>query len=160
MPLPQSVMKVKKNGIEYTSSVIRAKYTLRELTRAALRDIGKYVSFGCRNIVRTIANRSLRRSYRVKIYQFWNRKRETDLIVGIKGPEKGTKQWYGIDQELGLNNQPKRDILRNFVFSHIDQIIEIQSKYLKHIEDEMMAQRVIDENAEGARENDQDSFNP
>ncbi len=156
MPLPRSVMRVNSKGVQYTSSVLRVKYTLRELTRAALRDIGKYVSYSCRNVVRNMANRSLKRSKRpANAYQFWNRKRETDLLVGIKH-----ETWYGTDQELGLNGQPKRDILRSFVMSHINEIIEIQSKYLKHIEDEMMAERIIDENAEGERENDQDSFNP
>lgn len=153
MPLPKSVIRVNKKGIQYTSSVIRSKYTLRELTRAALRDIGKFVSFGCRDVVRGVANKSLKRSQRVKnAFQFWNRKREVDLQVGIRHDT-----WYGVDQELGLNNQPKRDILRTFVMSHIPEIREIQSKYLKHIEDEIMAERLIDENAEGAEDNDKDA---
>lgn len=150
MPLPKSVMRVNRNGIRYISNVDRAKYTLRELTRAALRDIGKYVSFNCRTLVRSIAGRSLKRSKRPSnAYQYWNRKRETDLVLLIKHDT-----WYGVDQELGLNGQPKRDILRGFVMSHINEIIDIQAKYLKHIEDEKEAERVIDENAEGAEENE------
>jgi hypothetical protein len=126
--------------------VERAEYTLEELTRAALRDIGKLVTFKARDKVRAIANHSMKRSQRVKnAFQSWNRRRETDLQVGIKH-----ETWYGVDQELGLDGQPKRDILRKTVFENINVIQEISAKYLKHIEDEMTAQRMIDENAEVA----------
>ena len=40
MPLPKSV-KFSKNGVEFLSNCDRIKYTLKELTRAALRDTGK-----------------------------------------------------------------------------------------------------------------------
>jgi hypothetical protein len=146
MPLPRSVIRINRGGIQYTSSVLRANYTLQELTRAALRDIGRFIDYKARGDVMNIANRSLRRSKRPKsAYQHWNRKRETDLQVGIKHDT-----WYGVDQELGLNGQPKRDILRKTVLGHIKEIQEIQAKYLKHIEDEMAAQALIDENAEVA----------
>jgi hypothetical protein len=146
MPLPRSVVRINRNGVKFTSSVERAEYTLEELTRAALRDIGKLVTFKARDKVRAIANHSMKRSQRVKnAFQSWNRRRETDLQVGIKH-----ETWYGVDQELGLDGQPKRDILRKTVFENIDTIQQISAKYLKHIEDEMTAQRMIDENAEVA----------
>ena len=43
MPVPKSVIKIKKGNIEYISNVDRVNYTLNELTRAALRDVGKYL---------------------------------------------------------------------------------------------------------------------
>jgi hypothetical protein len=144
--MPRSVTRINRNGVVYTSNVDRAQYTLRELTRAALRDIGKFVSFKARTLVRSIAGKALRRSNRPKnAFQYWNRKRETDLVVGIKHDT-----WYGVDQELGINGQPKRDILRQTVLNNIDTIIQIQAKYLEHIENELEAQRLIDENAEVA----------
>jgi hypothetical protein len=98
-----------------------------------------------RDKVRQIANRSLVRSPRVKnAFQFWNRRREVDLLVGIRHDT-----WYGVDQELGTHNQPKRDILRQTVMENIDQMQEIQARYLKHIEDDIAARQAIDENAEG-----------
>ena len=36
MPLPKSVTKIKKDGIEFVSNVDRAQYTIQELSRAAL----------------------------------------------------------------------------------------------------------------------------
>ena len=146
MPMPRSITRVNRNGVRFTSSVERAEYTLEELTRAALRDIGKLITFQARNKVRLIAKGSMKRSQRVKnAFQSWNRRRETDLQVGIKH-----ETWYGVDQELGLDGQPKRDILRKTVFENIGTIQQISAKYLKHIEDEMTAQRMIDENAEVA----------
>ena len=47
MPVP-SVVKFTKNGVEYTSSVDRANYYIYELTRAALKDVGKYICRHCR----------------------------------------------------------------------------------------------------------------
>ena len=43
MPVPKSTMKFKRDGVEFTSSVDRCNYTIRELSRAALRDVGRYV---------------------------------------------------------------------------------------------------------------------
>ena len=39
MPLPKSV-KFSRNGVEFLSNCDRIQYTLKELTRAALRDTG------------------------------------------------------------------------------------------------------------------------
>jgi len=144
MPMPRSITRVNRNGVRFTSNVNRAEYTLTELTRAALRDIGKVITFKAIAEVKKIADGKLivwNKKY--KEFQYWNRQRETDLQVGIKH-----ETWFGVDQELGLNGQPKRDILRKAVFENLQTIREIQAKYLKHIEDEMTAQRMIDENAE------------
>ena len=48
MPTPKSVVKYKKTGIEYTSDVDKAEYLMFELTRAALRDVGKFLARGFR----------------------------------------------------------------------------------------------------------------
>ena len=41
MPIPPSVTKTIKGNVTIVSSVDRCSYTIRELTRAALRDVGK-----------------------------------------------------------------------------------------------------------------------
>lgn len=43
MPIPPSVTKMKNGNVEFTSNVDRVNYTLDELTRAALRDCGKFI---------------------------------------------------------------------------------------------------------------------
>ena len=58
MPIPKSVTKIKKGNVEFISNVDRVQYTLTELTRAALRDVGKFIC----NVFRT------------KYYGIFNRK--------------------------------------------------------------------------------------
>lgn len=141
MSVPKSVIKFKKSGVVYTSSVDRAEYTIRELTRAALRDVGKFVSRTCNSAAMRLPG--LKKSRRVRgktsAFQYWARSKSCDLQVGIK---HGT--WYGEQQELGTRNQPKRGILRNSVYNNIPTIIEIESKYLSALEDEATALRMIE----------------
>lgn len=141
MAIPKSVVKFKKNGVTYTSSVDRVSYTIRELTRAALRDVGRFVSRTANASAMTLPG--LKKSRRVRgkssAFQFWVRKAETDLQVGIK---HGT--WYGEQQELGTHKQPKRGILHNAVYNNIPKIIEIESKYLSGLESEAAALALIE----------------
>lgn len=148
MPMPKSVVKFKRDGIEFTSSVDRANYTIRELTRRALTDVGRLISRECNKRAQRL--RGLRNSRRVKgktsAFQFWVRKKETDLQVGIKH-----NTWYGVEQELGTNGQPKRGILRGSTYDNIDNIIKIEAQYLSAIEDDLLAEQLINENEmEGA----------
>lgn len=141
MSVPKSVIKFNKGGIVYTSSVDRAQYTIRELTRAALRDVGKYL---CRMFNREAMRLpGMRKSKRVRgrssAFQYWCRKNECDLQVGIKHDT-----WYGADQELGTKNQPKRGILRNTTHDNIKTIVEIESKYLSALESEAKALALIE----------------
>ena len=142
MSIPKSVIRFKKGDVVYTSSVDRAQYTIRELIRAALRDVGKYVSRICNSEAMKLPG--LKKSRRVRgrtsAFQYWARKQECDLQVGIK---HGT--WYGEQQELGTRNQPKRGILRNSVYNNIPKIVEIESKYLSALESEARALALISE---------------
>lgn len=142
MSVPKSVVKLNRNGVTYTSDVDKAKYTITELTRAALRDVGRFVSRMCNTEAMKLPG--LKKSRRVRgkssAFQFWVRRQEGDLQVGIK---HGT--WYGEQQELGTKNQPKRGILRNSVYDNIPTIVEIESKYLSALEDEAAALQLISE---------------
>ena len=141
MPIP-SPIKITKNGVEYTSNVDRCKYLLVELQRAALRDVGKLVRRRTLDAIRKLPG--LKRGRRPpNAFQYWVRKRETNLQVGIKHDT-----WYGVEQELGTSNQPKRSILRDSTFNHIDDIRRIEGAYLSAIEDENKALGLIDEEAE------------
>jgi hypothetical protein len=159
MGLPRTVTRITRNGaVTFTSNVNRAECTLQELTRAALRDIGRVLRYKMIAKVNAKAGGGLRGTKLAhKFYQYWNRKRETDLVIGIKFGKKGKKTtWFGAQQELGTDGQPRRDILRATVFENIALIRQIQAQYLVHIENELNAQRLIDENAEVAGD-DQDS---
>lgn len=142
MAVPKSVVTFSKNGVTYTSSVDRASYTINELTRAALRDVGRFVARTCNTEAFKLPGLKYSRRVRGKTsaFQFWVRRKETDLQVGIK---HGT--WYGEQQELGTQNQPKRGILRASVYNNIPKIVEIESQYLSALEDEAAALAKIDE---------------
>lgn len=47
MGIPKSVIRLKKDGVEYVSSVDKASYTINELTRSAMRDVGKFIVRRC-----------------------------------------------------------------------------------------------------------------
>lgn len=139
MPLPKSVIKVSKHGVKFTSNVDRTKYTLNELCRAAMRDVAKFLRKRIIDKLKKLPG--MRKSKRIyNSTQYWVRKIEADLQIGFKHDS-----WYGAQQELGTKNQPKRGILRETVFENIDQIILIQSKYIKSIEDELKAKQLINE---------------
>ena len=146
MAIP-SPMKFKKDGVEFTSSVDRCNYTIRELTRAALRDVGRYVVRQCTRKARRLEGLG-RTRYIQKRFQFWVRKQEGDLQVGIHNVMKNKnpgETWYGMDQELGLNGQPKRAFLQTSVYENIRTIRDIEAQYLSAIEDEQQALALIDE---------------
>lgn len=142
MAMPKSVVKIRKNGVEFTESVDRANYLITELSRAALRDVGKFIAKRTRQQIRKRTGR-LTRSI-----QYWVRKKETDLQVGFK-----PTGWYGLYQELGTENQPKIGALFNATNDNIKTIREIESQYLSAIEDELNAQALIDESEELSNEN-------
>lgn len=134
MGLPKSVVKIKKDGVEFTSNVDRVNYTIVELTRAALRDVGRLVCNRARQRVKKNTGRLAKNT------QYWVRKKECDLQVGFK-----PGGWYGIFQELGTEKQPKIGALFNAVSENIDTIRDIEGKYLSAIEDEQQALSLINE---------------
>lgn len=145
MGIPSPV-KIRKSGVEYISRVDRTKYLLVELQRAALRDVGKFVRNRILDEVRKLPG--MKRGKRpLRAFQFWVRKRDTDLWIGVKH-----NTWYGALQELGSSKQPKRKIITNVVMANIDEIRRIEGQYLSAIEDENRALGLIDEDEEGGDE--------
>ncbi|WP_040413428.1 HK97-gp10 family putative phage morphogenesis protein [Desulfosporosinus sp. OT] len=138
MPLPRSVTKITRDGVQFTSNVDRTKYLLVELQRAALRDTAKLIRKKMVAKLRKLPG--MKRSKRpYSSTQYWVRKRETDLQIGFKHDT-----WYGVLQELGTKGQPARNILRGTVMDNIDDIRRVQGKYLSAIESENVALGLID----------------
>lgn len=138
MAVPKSVIKFDKNGVKYESKVDRACYTIQELTRAALRDVGKFV---CRQFRQSYYGRFRRKRGNVGRYtQYWVRKKEVDLQVGLK-----PNAFYGGFQELGSSKTQKLGFLSHAVQDNIAEIIKIESQYLSALEDEAKALALIDE---------------
>ena len=135
MSVPKSTTKVKKDGcveFSYMSNCDRIQYTIRELTRGALRDVGKY----------------LKKQYNINFYNqlkkhsglagknanYWARSKECDLQIGLnklKGKKKAG--FWASFYETGSSKTPKLDILRNTVYSERDMIEKIESQYLSEL---------------------------
>lgn len=134
MSLPKSV-KFTRNGIEYLSNCDRIQYTINELTRAALRDTGKYVCKMTRKKIRRKTGRLAKNT------QYWVRsKQETpDLQVGFK-----TGGFYGLYQEIGTVKYKKIAALSDSTESGVSEIQKIQQQYLSAVGTES-AESMIDE---------------
>ena len=141
MAIPKSVTKVSKDGkVIYTQSVDRVNYTIRELTRAALRDVGKFV---CKQFRDSYYATFKKHSGRVgKFTQYWvkHKQKNVELEVGIK-----PNAFYGGYQELGSSKTTKHAFLTHAVQDNIATIVEIESKYLSALEDEATALSLISE---------------
>ena len=140
--MPKSVTKIKKDGIEFVSNVDRAQYTIQELSRAALKDVAKLLRKRMVQELKTLPG--MRRSKRIyNSTQYWVRKRDCDLQIGVKHDA-----WYGVNQELGTKGMPKKGVIRETTFKHIDDIRRIEGQYLSAIEEENRALGLIDEDEE------------
>lgn len=137
MAAPKSVMKINKDGVTFTESVDRANYFITELTRAAMKDVAKFILRIVRGNVRGISNQTRKMRYAAMRYQYWVRKKECDLQLGIENTAKGANTaWWADQAELGTAGQPTRGFLRAAVYDNIPMIRTIESQYLSAIESE------------------------
>lgn len=144
MSAPKSVVKINRNGVEYTSNVDACQYYLYELSRAALRDVGKFVRRRFREEYYSVFKRhSGDGGKAVKYKVIAGKNTEYPRIqMGLKtGQVDG---FYAYFQEFGTYNQPKHGILTSTVENNIATIVEIESKYLSGLEDEAKALALID----------------
>ena len=138
MAVPRSVTRITRDGVSFKSNIDRAKYLLKELERAALRDTAKLIRK--KMIVKLRKLPGMKRNKRVyNSTQYWVRKQETDLQIGFKH-----NTWYGALSELGQKGQPARHILRGTVMENLDDIRRVQGQYLSAISDENRALGLID----------------
>ena len=137
MAIPTRVIRINhKNGITFIDNVDRTKYTVREVTRAALRDTGKYV---CNRFRKNYYSAFKRKKHRVgRATQYWVRKRENNLQVGVK-----PNGFYGLFQEFGSSKTKKLGLLQKSVKNNIPMIVKIQSQYLSALESEARAIALI-----------------
>jgi len=138
MGLPKSVTKIKRGNVEFISNVDRINYTLDELTRAALRDVGKFLCNKFRSKYYGVFSRKKGKVGRYT--QYWVRKKECDLQIGIK-----PFGFYGAFQEFGTSKTKREGLLTKTVEENIDQIRIIEGKYLSAIESENEALGLIGE---------------
>lgn len=145
MSAPKSVVKINKNGVTYTSNVDFASYNIFELSRAAMRDVGKYLARLMRTNARKLPGSQKDGFVRYKTAGFIY-KVPFDPN-GLPHAEIGTKEesWYTEEHELGSSEQPRRGIMHDAAHQNIATIIEIESQYLSAMEDEAKALSLISE---------------
>ena len=151
MALPKSVHKINKKGIQVISNVDAAQYTIKELSRAALKDVAKLV----RKEAKAKAPKdkgNLRKNIATWV-KASKRSDNVELQIGVydnkTAKKKGLKSaFYAMFIEFGTKNQRARPFLKPAVYENIDKIRDIQAQYLSGIENESKANRLIDEREE------------
>lgn len=150
MPMPKSVTKVNKNGVKFISSVDRTKYTLAELERAALRDVGKLLRKAIKARV-PVEEGVLKKNVGTWVKKFPS----VRLQIGVYDKQRSDKKGYPYAYHAHLvqfgargGKMPATDYLRAPVLENINQIRVIQGQYLKAIENENKAKGLLDESEE------------
>ena len=145
MSAPKSVTKINKNGVTYTSNVDACQYYIHELSRAALRDVGKFIRTKWREIYYSVFTRHTGDGGKATNYNVIASKSTTAprVQVGLKSGK--VDGFYAYFQEFGTSNQPRLGLLTGLVENNIATIVEIESKYLSALEDEAKALSLIDE---------------
>lgn len=144
MPAPKSVVKIKKNGIEYTSNVDRAAWTMKELCRAALRDVAKFVRKRFGEEYYKEFHKYSGQGKKAISAKVWasNSTKFPRVDIGIKSGK--VPGFYTYFHEVGSSKERGRGILKRTVESNIANIVEIESKYLSALEDEAAALRLLE----------------
>lgn len=161
MPAPKSVVKIVKDkegaGITYTSNVDATQYYMYELTRAALRDVAKFVMAEWK--IRYYNHFKKRTGNAIKaIYsKVWSSKSTLypKVEIGLPHSKKGkpVKGFYSFFQEFGTSKTPRLGLLTNSVYENIGRIREIESKYLSYIEaDDWAKDFIIDQEGNAGEE--------
>ena len=145
MSAPKSVVKFKGSNVEYTSKVDFACYTLVELSRAAMKDVGKFITrtanrdaMKLHGLSKSKRVRGLSSTFRWKVP--WAKTGLPHLEVGVTH-----NTWYGEEQEMGSSRMPRLGILTNAARANIAKIVEIESQYLSGLSDEARALSMISE---------------
>lgn len=145
MSVPKSVTKINKDGVQFISSVDYYQYTLKELCRAALRDVGKYVCRTFRQSFYSVFKR--RKGYVGKFTQYWVQykyEKYPKLQVGIK-----PNAFYGGFQEFGTSKEQKYGLLTSSVQDNVDMIVKIESQYLSALNDDTAESMISESDYEG-----------
>lgn len=148
---PKSVTKIKRDGVEYTSNVEAADYYLFELSRAALRDVGRFVKRRWRDAYYAHFKRRTGAGGKATKIQVLSGKKTLypRVEIGLPLSKKGTTVdgFYSYFQEFGSSKTPRLGLLQKAVQENIAEIVKIESQYLSGLSGEAEdLERLIDEN--------------
>jgi len=136
LPTPKSVVKINKDGVKYESFADQNQYYLFELTRAALRDVGKFVrKMFNQKYYETFQKKTGKGGKAIKV-KVWSSKNTQYPRVSVgwkKGRADGFYSWFQEVGTKGQNPQTRHAILQKVVSENINEIIKIESQYLSGI---------------------------
>lgn len=158
MATPKSVTKINKDGVYFETNVDWCEYSIKELCRAALKDVGKFVRREFKkNFYTHFKKRTGKAPKAVKYIVFSSEKTQYPRIdIGLPVASKGkpVQGFYSFFQEVGTSKQPKVGILTQAVEQNVATIVKIESQYLSALEDEAKALALIDEKEQESGEED------
>ena len=158
MAAPKSVTKINKDGVYFESNVDWCEYSIKELCRAALKDVGKFIRREFKkNYYDVFKKHTGRAPKAVKYTVFSSEKTQYPRIdIGLphSAPGKPVQGFYSFFQEVGTSKQPRLGILTNTVEKNVATIVRIESQYLTALQDEADALALIDEKEESSEEDD------
>lgn len=136
MPTPKSVVKINKDGVKYESFADQTEYYLFELTRAALRDVGKFVRKMFNQKYYEVFQKKTGKGGKAIKVKVWSSKNTQYPRVSVgwkKGRADGFYSWFQEVGTKGQNPQTRHGILQKVVSENINEIIKIESQYLSGI---------------------------
>lgn len=141
MPAPKSVTKLKvKDGkvdITYESNLDAAQYYLFELNRAALRDVGKFVTKLFRTAYYQHFKKRTGNAGKATKYKVWAGAKTTAPRVQIGLKTGQVDGFYAYFQEFGTSTGiPRLGLLTHAVEDNVAEIVKIESQYLSGLSDE------------------------
>ena len=157
MPAPKSVTKLKaKNGsveVEYTSDVDAAGYYIHELSRAAMRDVGKFLARTFKTAYYSHFSKKTGNAGRATKYKVIASAKTTSPRVQVGLPTGRVDGFYAYFQEFGTStgNVTKLGLLTHAAQDNVAEIVKIESQYLSGLseEAERLAQMVNEDDMEG-----------
>lgn len=162
MPAPKSQTKFKfkqgKSEVIYESNLDATQYYLYELNRAALRDVGKYVSKMFRNAYYQHFKKHSGDAGKATKYNVIAGKKTTAPRVQIGLSSGRMDGFYAYFQEFGTStgNVPRLGLLTKTVQENVSEIVKIESAYLSGLSDEAarLASRVSEKEYNGDADGD------
>ena len=151
MAAPKSQVQISyKKGrteVTYESNLDATEYYIFELTRAALKDVGKFI---CKKFLEAYYNHFQKhtgRGGRGTKYKVWSSRntKYPRVQIGLAN----SKGFYGYFQELGTHDGsiPKLGLLTHAVQDNVAEIVRIESQYLSGLSGEAARLNAkIDEN--------------
>lgn len=147
MSAPKSVVKIKKDGVEYTSNVDACQYYIFELTRAALRDVGKFIAKTFKKSYYEHFTRRSGNAGKATKYKVLSNENTTypRVEIGLPGGQN-VPGFYSYFQEFGSSKTQKLGLLTHAAKDNIAEIVKIESQYLSGLSGEAEAlERLVNE---------------